>query len=506
MAKKKSNVRAYLMQNGINETEKLKLVEVLLAYRKLATNLHSLIWNEFYKTGNIASYNPFYGDVDTTLSARYEQTCFKQVAGMVKSFVSNRQNDFVTTVVRSSLSKETQHKMLAINKSNNWFKSEGYEHKSKDDSVLIITKEDLKLARKIFRHVINRCRLPNCKNINLALDTKVAVIEENQTTKKWDFWVKVSSLESGNKIKIPVKSNGYFSNGRGEQNNFVQINFIDDEIRVYFVKTAEMLPYDARCKSIGLDFGLATFLASSRGDKFGQRVLDKLLKVDTELIKIVKRHPTTYMKIKRYKDLVQYLRGYLKSLIGSSLNRVIEIYAPSEIVVEKLDFRDSNLSRQMNRILRNCGLGALDDKLDRLNLDYGIAITKVNAAYTSKMCSNCGYISPNNRQGQANFKCKCCGYKNNADVNGALNIDARRSSKTINVALGTKKVLHILLNEFISKIETKFKYKVKGVKGYSYACPYNLQDIFDNEYFMNYCSREELNTFCSKFRLVAKRD
>jgi len=504
MAKKRASVRTYLIQNGIHDSEKSRLLGVLQEYRNLATKLHSLIWQHLHKSGLFIGYNPFYGKVETSLSARYEQTCYVQVLGMVKSFVSNRQNDFVTTVMRSSLDKDLAHKLLAINSSESWFVREPYEHKTSKGEIITIGLEDLKLARKIFKRVVNRCRLPDCSRINLALDAKVAVVETNQQTKKWDYWLKVSSLDSGNKIKIPLKSNDYFLNGRGDRNNFVQINFIDGEVRVYFIKTAQQLSYKHRCESIGIDFGLATFLTTSRGDKFGRRILDTLKKVDAEMLAIVKRHPDSFKKVKRYNDLVSFLRGYFKNLVGSCLNRIIEIYAPKEIVVEKLDFRDSNLSKSMNRILRNCGLGVLDDKLERLNLDYGITTTKVNPTYTSKMCSNCGYVSPNNRQDQATFVCKCCGFKRNADMNGALNIEARRSSKTIHSAFGAKKVLPILLKDFLSNIENKFRYKVKGVKGYFYACPYNLKDVLDNEYFTQNCAKEEINQFCVKFNIIAK--
>ena len=44
---------------------------------------------------------------------------------------------------------------------------------------------------------------------------------------------------------------------------------------------------------------------------------------------------------------------------------------------------------------------------------------------TSRTCPVCGYIHADNRQTQANFACGQCGYEENADVVGALNILAR---------------------------------------------------------------------------------
>jgi len=39
------------------------------------------------------------------------------------------------------------------------------------------------------------------------------------------------------------------------------------------------------------------------------------------------------------------LRDYLKNEINRLFNRIREIYLPAEIVVEKLDFRNLNLSK-----------------------------------------------------------------------------------------------------------------------------------------------------------------
>jgi putative transposase len=76
------------------------------------------------------------------------------------------------------------------------------------------------------------------------------------------------------------------------------------------------------------------------------------------------------------------------------------------------------------------GTAANAGKLARLRETKGIITTVVNPAYTSQMCSSCGYVSKGNRKSQASFKCLCCGHKLNADVNAARNILGRRSPLT----------------------------------------------------------------------------
>jgi putative transposase len=60
----------------------------------------------------------------------------------------------------------------------------------------------------------------------------------------------------------------------------------------------------------------------------------------------------------------------------------------------------------------------------KLNWNGGMLIA-VPAHHTSQTCPACGHVSAENRQTQAHFECVDCGYSNNADVVGALNVLAR---------------------------------------------------------------------------------
>jgi putative transposase len=51
-------------------------------------------------------------------------------------------------------------------------------------------------------------------------------------------------------------------------------------------------------------------------------------------------------------------------------------------------------------------------------------VEKIRAAFTSQQCSECGHVSADSRESQALFRCRACGYTENADVNAARNIAA----------------------------------------------------------------------------------
>lgn len=52
----------------------------------------------------------------------------------------------------------------------------------------------------------------------------------------------------------------------------------------------------------------------------------------------------------------------------------------------------------------------------------GVLVDHVNARYTSRGCSKCGYVARANRSCQSRFICKKCGYQLNADLNASFNI------------------------------------------------------------------------------------
>ncbi len=59
-------------------------------------------------------------------------------------------------------------------------------------------------------------------------------------------------------------------------------------------------------------------------------------------------------------------------------------------------------------------------------LSYKAAtLIKVDPAYTSQTCRGCGHVAAESRRSQSEFECVACGHRGNADVNAALNIQAR---------------------------------------------------------------------------------
>ena len=87
-----------------------------------------------------------------------------------------------------------------------------------------------------------------------------------------------------------------------------------------------------------------------------------------------------------------------------------------ELVVEDLKNlkHKSKLSTNFMNKMQRWTYPAVLSKLESLAEMNGVHFTKVNPAYTSQTCSNCGRVDPGSRQGET-FKCLHCGHEIDAD-------------------------------------------------------------------------------------------
>jgi len=293
----------------------------------------------------------------------------------------------------------------------------------------------------------------------MVLDAKVCQILDKDETKttKFHTWLKFSTLELGKPIYLPLKFNYYFEDDvLGIRNNSAQFNWDGDELSIYLTKTAEKPESRKGNKKLGLDLGLRTLFASNLGDLVGRRFIDRLYYFDdiiTNLTKALQKQKIKLSENLRYNRLISRCRESLLNEVRRCLNRLVKIHNPDEIVIEKLNFKNSKLSKKMNRLLSKFGKSEITKKLDAISEELGIKITYVNPAYTSQTCPNsdCSYVAKNNRNKEA-FHCKMCGFKSHADVVGACNISSR-SSWVEPLYRSKKDILNFLKKKFLENVE-----------------------------------------------------
>jgi putative transposase len=442
-----SILRTYKLSHFANENKQKMVLDVLRQYRFTCMEISKQQWRLLFNSEKLNKMADL-RYVNSILSERYKRNCAYQVDGQLQGYISNRQNDFVSMVYNSSIDEETRIKLFQINRRKLWFKT---EHK-------LFSSEQLWLARKIFKHILKRNRKPNFNKANMLLNENVAEIipaDKNKTI-GFDYWIKFSTLISGKPIMIPVKSNDYFNKIEGKTKQATQFNFnCNDEFTISFIKDIPKKEINFKTEKISLDWGLKSMFTCTDGRMFGKQFYGKLLgydKIISELVANLQRQKIKLKESQRYNDLIKNLRAYIKNEINRVFNRVVKLYLPKHINLERLNFRNPDLSKKLNRILSNCGRSVINEKLNSLQEIYGITNKEINPAYTSQECSNCHYVDVKNRKTQEIFKCKNCRRTLNADVNGSRIIDYRSSViELANIYTNRKIILHKIVTLFVKR-------------------------------------------------------
>ncbi|WP_044414287.1 RNA-guided endonuclease InsQ/TnpB family protein, partial [Thiomicrospira microaerophila] len=79
----------------------------------------------------------------------------------------------------------------------------------------------------------------------------------------------------------------------------------------------------------------------------------------------------------------------------------------------------------LNKAILDQGWGMFVQMLEYKQAWLGGEVLKVNPKHTSQTCPCCGHVAKENRLTQSKFECVECGYTENADLVGALNVLAR---------------------------------------------------------------------------------
>lgn len=389
--------------------------------------------------------------IQTPLSARYVQCCYSQAHEAYLSWTALLTEQVKTYLGLSSIDDSLIDGQpflttcYRINKDKRWYQKPTLAWAYDTDGNLTVpTKENkatvelevpeaiMKFMRRLVKQARKASSLPDLSKVRtFKLDEKVATLEVTKNAHHVDFWLKLSTLDKGKPIYIPLKNNPYYMKllKTGERVPFVQVSLKDGKLTVSPILAHEKAPLRTDGSELGLDFGMVTMFTTSTGERHGITSFNKLKIWDEILLKRTKELQAQGKAFKSdptYNTLQSKIRSFIKNEIGRILNKLAN-KGYAVFMVEKLDFRGGGLSRRMNRLLSRAYRKVIKDKLTRLEETCGITTVEVNAAYTSQECSKCGFVSKGNRKSQSAFHCACCGHKVNADVNAARNIVKRRS-------------------------------------------------------------------------------
>ncbi|WP_410686247.1 RNA-guided endonuclease InsQ/TnpB family protein [Avibacterium paragallinarum] len=194
---------------------------------------------------------------------------------------------------------------------------------------------------------------------------------------------------------------------------------------------------------IGIDMGVARFATLSNGEFLEplnafKTYKGKLAKLQRQLKNKVK-FSQNWQKLKaKIAKLHHKIANCRKDFLHQTSSKISKNHAM--IYIE--DLQVSNMSKSakgtaetpgknvaaksgLNRSILDQGWFEFRRQLDYKTQWQGGFLVAVPPQNTSRTCPYCGHVAKENRQTQANFECVECGYTENADVVGALNVLTR---------------------------------------------------------------------------------
>jgi putative transposase len=207
-----------------------------------------------------------------------------------------------------------------------------------------------------------------------------------------------------------------------------------------------MKPLDHTGAVVGIDLGIANFLATSDGDfvdnpRHARVGAERLTEAQQILERTqrgsVNRRVAREVVASRHRKIANQRKDFHHKLA----RRLVEEY--DVLVVEDLMVRNmtkratakpdpenpgqflpngASAKTGLNRSINDAGWAQFRSILEAKAEEAGRTVMSVNPRYTSQTCHEYGHVEPGNRVSQAVFSCQKCGHEAHADVNAARNI------------------------------------------------------------------------------------
>lgn len=199
-------------------------------------------------------------------------------------------------------------------------------------------------------------------------------------------------------------------------------------------------PVHPSTASVGIDMGIARFATLSDGSYFAP--LNSFKRQEKSLVKAqraMSRKQKFSNNWKKAKANVQKIHARIGNARRDYLHKATTTISQNHAMVCIEDLQVRNMSKSASGATETPGKnvkaksGLNKSILDqgwhefRRQLDYKLQwsggwLVAVAPQNTSRTCPCCGHVSADNRQTQARFECVECGFEENADVVGAINV------------------------------------------------------------------------------------
>ena len=218
----------------------------------------------------------------------------------------------------------------------------------------------------------------------------------------------------------------------------ITFNEKEHQVNIHLCKDGERYIPQVNGKTIGIDVNCKHNLFSLSDETtydYDRKLVNDFCKLSLKIDKF-KERDKEYKVGKRKQQKLDILKSKMiksEQQLIANMCKILHSQGVGHIAMEDLNngfgrcyVKDKdNEDINYNRKVKFLGLSSLKQEVEHIARKYDIAVSTVQASYTSKMCPICGCIEDENRPNQETFECVECGYKDNADFNAAKNIRNR---------------------------------------------------------------------------------
>ncbi len=275
----------------------------------------------------------------------------------------------------------------------------------------VAAREAIDMARAARERDGRLARKPVHKGTRMCVSSTIGTLRPSKEAASFDAWLHLASIGRGIRLDLPVRYHRHYLRYAQDPRARRKESYIITEESVQLAFEVEVGEPRTEGPELGLDSGVHALATLSDCRRFG---------TDLEgLMAIVRR--------RRHGSRGQQRARHALHQRMAEVAKEIAALEPRTLVVEDLKRlhhgmrRDRRLSRNMRRSL---GAWAYRDWLGRLERACEmnrVRFVRVPPAYSSQRCHVCGHTERGNRKGEM-FRCRGCGYSDQADVNAARNL------------------------------------------------------------------------------------
>lgn len=270
-----------------------------------------------------------------------------------------------------------------------------------------------------------RGNIPILKN-GMTLDQRFVTIKQSKNF--FDYWVSISTLNKGERIKIPIHSyryaNKYFDKWNLRKGGKLIKTTKGWELILCFYKQSPTIKNIG--KNLGIDIGIKKLMVDSDGNKYGENFESLMNKIQRK-----QQGSKAFKRALIERDC--YINKTAKELPFEDTKIIIVERIKN---IKKNTKKEKRLNKEFRSKFQRWTYPKLIGRIQQLAEVGGVHCQLIDPAYTSQTCNVCGFVHKSNRNGDL-FKCRNCGYTMDADWNASLNILNRGLAQEITVPEST---------------------------------------------------------------------